>query len=124
MGAKMAGKDLTAMKPFHACASAHLGNALMVRTRSIAPTALTNFLDENVNTIAVLVEMMKSATKLLIQMAMSYLRDVLSNLFQFVKPPAISVSWLRMHRLSQRRLLFYLQKCSQQKLSRKTVSME
>ena len=48
--AKMAGKDRTAMKPFHACASAHLGNALMVRTRSIAPTALTTFLDENVNT--------------------------------------------------------------------------
>jgi hypothetical protein len=64
----------------------------MVRTLSTAQTALKTSLAENVNTIAAIVELMKSATKLLIQMAMSFPRDALSKLFQFVKLPATSAS--------------------------------
>lgn len=64
----------------------------MGRTLSTAQTALKTSLAENVNTIAAIVELVKSATKLLIQMAMSFLRDALSNLFQFVKLPATSAS--------------------------------
>jgi len=108
--ATMAGKVLIATLLSPARAIAHLEDALMARTHSIALIAQRTSLVEIVNMIAALAEMVKSATKLWTQKTMSFLPNASSNRFQFAKPPPTSASTVALVSTQSKTVTFSLVK--------------